>query len=225
MSRYRFAILVLFLTATIMTTPAAAQDAPKKEWAIVVHGGAGTLPADMPEEQVAEYRKGLREALDAGTAVLSGGGTSLDAVEAAVVRLEDNPLFNAGRGAVFNSEGGHELDASIMDGRTLDGGAVAGVSTVKNPIRLSRLVMSQTRHVLLVGAGAEQFATEMKADRVENDYFSTDDQRAKWERVRQREQQSRLERSESPKPGTTAPSAAWPSTNMATWRRALRPAG
>jgi beta-aspartyl-peptidase (threonine type) len=165
---------------------ARADDAtPKVKWAIVLHGGAGTVPKDAPAEEVAAYRTGLQRALEAGKKILESGGTSLDAVEQTIRVLEDDPLFNAGVGAVFNAEGGHELDASIMDGRTLDGGGVAGVTTVKNPISLARLVMERTGHVLLAGAGAEAFATEMDVPRVENAAFSTERRRAEWQRARQ----------------------------------------
>ncbi len=159
----------------------------RKKWAIVVHGGAGTVAQDASVETVQAWRNGLRAALEKGKSIVEAGGTSLDAVEATIRILEDNPLFNAGKGAVFNSTGGHELDSSIMDGRTLDGGAVAGVITVKNPIGLARRVMDKTRHVLLAGPGAEQFATEQKVDRVKNAYFSTERRRESWNRVRERE--------------------------------------
>lgn len=159
----------------------------RKKWAIVVHGGAGTVPEDAPAETVQAWRDGLKKALDRGKSIIEDGGTSLDAVAATIRLLEDNPLFNAGKGAVFNSAGEHELDASIMDGRTLDGGAVAGVVTVRNPINLARLVMEKTHHVLLAGPGAEQFATEQKVDRVPNAYFSTDYRRESWNRVREKE--------------------------------------
>jgi beta-aspartyl-peptidase (threonine type) len=150
----------------------------------VLHGGAGNVRQDAPAEQVAAYRDGLKRSLDAGKKILESGGTSLDAVEQSIRVLEDDPLFNAGVGAVFNAEGRHELDASVMDGRTLDGGGVAGVTTVKNPISLARLVMERTRHVLLAGEGAEAFATETGVPRVENAAFSTDLRRKEWERVR-----------------------------------------
>ena len=123
---------------------------------IAIHGGAGTLPrADMTPAQEAAYRAGLAAALDAGFAVLDGGGSSLDAVTTAVRILEDDPLFNAGRGAVLTHEATVELDASIMDGRGLAAGAIAGVAHVKNPIGLARAVMEHSAHVMLIGAGAE----------------------------------------------------------------------
>ena len=123
----------------------AGEGSQQKTWAIVVHGGAGTVSKDAAPETVQAWRDGLRVALEKGKSIVEAGGTSLDAVEATIRILEDNPLFNAGKGAVFNSAGGHELDSSIMDGSSLDGGAVAGVTTVKNPISLARRVMDETR--------------------------------------------------------------------------------
>ena len=143
--------------------------------ALAVHGGAGTiLKSRMTAELENEYRGGLRAALEAGWAILHGGGKSLDAAEAAVVALEDNPLFNAGRGAVFTHDGCNEMDASIMDGATHNAGAVAFVKNVKNPIRLARLVMERTEHILLAGDGANAFAREMKIEFAPDDYFFTD---------------------------------------------------
>lgn len=142
-------------------------------WAIALHGGAGTIPRDLPEEQRDRYLAALEAALDLGVQILEAGGTSLDAVENVIRVLEDDPLFNAGRGAVFNHEGRHELDASIMDGQQLACGAVAAVTTVKHPISLARAVMERTRHVLLSGAGADSFAEEIGLERVEQDYFYT----------------------------------------------------
>lgn len=151
-------------------------------WALVLHGGALDEVAQIPAERRAAMEKSLGDALQIGQKTLRDGGAALDAVEQVVRRLEDDPLFNAGKGAVYNAAGGHELDASIMDGRTKACGAVAGVKTVKNPIGLARRVMTQTRHVLLIGDGAEQFATEMKVDRVDNKYFDTDYQFAAWQK-------------------------------------------
>jgi len=125
-------------------------------FAIAIHGGAGTLPrAEMSSDAEGKYRAGLKEALDAGFELLQRGGSSLDAVTRAVVLLEDNPLFNAGKGAVFTLEGRNELDASIMDGSTLKAGAVAGVTRIRNPVELARAVMEKSEHVMLAGAGAD----------------------------------------------------------------------
>lgn len=139
----------------------AEQQVPRVEWGLVVHGGAGTIPEEetTPEREEV-YRAALTAALHAGHEMLRNGGASLDAVAAALVVLEDSPLFNAGKGAVFTADGVNSLDASIMDGATRRAGAVAGVTDVKNPIRLARLVMEKSAHVMLSGAGAEQFARE-----------------------------------------------------------------
>jgi beta-aspartyl-peptidase (threonine type) len=143
-------------------------------FAIAIHGGAGSLSrADMSAAQEAEYRDGLGAALDAAVAVLEARGASVDAVIAAVRVLEDNPLFNAGRGAVLTRDGMAELDASVMEGRTLRAGAVTGLRHVKNPIELARLVMEKSPHVMLVGAGAEEFARTRGVELVSNEYFRT----------------------------------------------------
>lgn len=153
-------------------------------YSIAIHGGAGTLPrALMTSSQESAYRAGLAAALDAGYAVLDLGGTSLDAVTAAVRMLEDDPLFNAGRGAVLTHEGTVELDASIMDGRTLAAGAVAGVRHVRNPVDLARAVMEHSPHVMLIGAGAEEFALARGIALVPNDHFLTDTRKAQLGRV------------------------------------------
>ncbi|MGZ0170553.1 MAG: cyanophycinase [Planctomycetales bacterium] len=175
-------------------TEKADKKPPRHKWAIAIHGGAGTVSSDASPEEVQAWRDGLRLALEKCRTIVKGGGTGLDAVEATIRMLEDNSMFNAGKGAVFNSAGAHELDASIMDGRTLDGGAVAGVTTVRNPIGLARLVMNRTRHVLLSGPGAEQFATEQNVDRVKNTYYSTERRRESWNRVREREAEKPVSR-------------------------------
>jgi beta-aspartyl-peptidase (threonine type) len=142
---------------------------------LAIHGGAGTiLKSAMTPELEAEYRGGLEAALNAGWAVLDRGGSALDAVEEAVGSLEDFPLFNAGRGSVFNHEGKNEMDAAIMDGTSLKAGAVAFVRNVKNPIKLARLVMEKTEHVLFAGDGAIQFAEEMGVELKDNTYFFTE---------------------------------------------------
>ena len=141
-------------------------DGGSLEWAIAIHGGAGTLGRDAPAVELAAHRFALAAALTEGRDRLARGEPSLVVCEAVVRMLEDDPHFNAGKGAVFNEQGEHELDASIMDGSTLRCGAVAGVRTVKNPIALARLVMEKTSHVLLMGDGAEQFATSMGVARV-----------------------------------------------------------
>jgi L-asparaginase / beta-aspartyl-peptidase len=143
--------------------------------AIAIHGGAGTiLRSQMTPDLEREYRHELGSALNAGWDILENGGSSLDAVEAAVVSLEDFPLFNAGRGSVFTSEGKNEMDAAIMDGTRLKAGSVAFVRNVKNPVRLARLVMEQTEHVLLAGDGANQFAAETGIETAPDEYFFTE---------------------------------------------------
>lgn len=158
----------------------AAQEPAEKKFAIVLHGGAGSTAERLTAEQKRQKEESLGKALDIGVKILREGGTSLDAVEQVIRFLEDDPLFNAGRGAVFNAEGQHELDASIMDGRTKACGAVAAVRTVKNPISLARLVMTRTRHVLLTADGAEKFAQEMGVERVDPKYFFTQYQYDQW---------------------------------------------
>jgi L-asparaginase / beta-aspartyl-peptidase len=152
---------------------------------LAIHGGAGTLPRDeMSAESEGNYRSGLSEALAAGYAVLQTGGSSLDAVTAAVVMLEDNPLFNAGRGAVFTLEGRNELDASIMDGSTLKAGAVCGLTQIKNPVQLARAVMLRSEHVMLAADGAEEFARSVGFEFVPQSYFYTDARWKQLERIR-----------------------------------------
>ena len=161
-----------------------APEAPRVEWALAVHGGAGTIARDMPAERRQAYVEALRAALRAGAEALGRGEAALDVCEQIVRSMEDDPLFNAGRGAVFNHEGEHELDAAIMDGRDLSAGAVGAVRTVRHPVTLARRVMEQTDHVLLVADGAEAFADATGVERVENSFFDTDRRREAWERER-----------------------------------------
>lgn len=148
---------------------------PKENFALVIHGGAGTiLKKNMTPEKEAAYRAKLEESLKAGYAVLNTGGSAMDAVEAAIHVMEDSPLFNAGKGAVFTNAGTNELDAAIMNGADLKAGAVAGVKTVKNPITAARKVMEETWHVLLAGEGADKFAAEQGLDIVDPKYFHTE---------------------------------------------------
>ncbi|MEZ6061680.1 MAG: isoaspartyl peptidase/L-asparaginase [Planctomycetaceae bacterium] len=160
-----------------MTTVNVAAQQKAPSYAIAIHGGAGSAPEN--DEDRSSREAGLEQALSAGELILKDGRSSLDAVEAVIRVMEDLPQFNAGRGAVFNAAGGHELDASIMDGRDRSCGAVAGVRTIRHPITLARHVMTDTRHVLLVTDGAESFADELgdAIERVSNEWFSTDQQR------------------------------------------------
>lgn len=180
MSRLRVMLGSLLMVASGALVHAA--DAPL--FGIAVHGGAGAISAsDMSLEQERLYRLGLATALDAGYAVLRNGGTSLDAVTAAVRILEDDPLFNAGRGAVLTDQGTAELDAAVMEGAALRAGSVAGVRHVKNPIDLARLVMEKSPHVMLVGSGAERFALAQGLTLVPNEYFRTGERQRQLERA------------------------------------------
>jgi isoaspartyl peptidase/L-asparaginase-like protein (Ntn-hydrolase superfamily) len=158
-----------------------------RRFVLAIHGGAGTLTRrELTSARERRYQDALRTALDAGYAVLTRGGPSLDAVTAAVVALEDCPLFNAGRGAVFNAKRQHELDAAVMDGASLDAGAVAGARRARNPVLLARAVMEHSPHVLLGGAGADAFARAHKLERVAPDYFSTPERLSALERAKER---------------------------------------
>jgi beta-aspartyl-peptidase (threonine type) len=154
---------------------AATAQQPAHHWAIVIHGGAGVIErASMSPETEAAYRASLNEAAQAGAKVLDRGGTSLDAIEAVIKIFEDDPLFNAGRGAVFTAEGKNELDAAIMDGSNLKAGAVAGVTRTHHPISLARAVMEKSPHVMLIGAGADTFAAQAGLEQVDPSYFFTE---------------------------------------------------
>ncbi|HEY2412673.1 MAG TPA: isoaspartyl peptidase/L-asparaginase [Pirellulaceae bacterium] len=178
--------LTCFIVGIAAMSVGAQEKAAAKKFAIALHGGAGQSPK---EDTAKAVEASLAKALDIGVGVLKGGGTSLDAVERVINYLEDDPLFNAGRGAVFNAAGQHELDASIMDGKTLGCGGVAAVRTVRHPISLARLVMEKTPHVLLATDGAEKFADEMgaKVERVENSWFSTEKRRQELERAQKKD--------------------------------------
>jgi beta-aspartyl-peptidase (threonine type) len=174
---------VLLMTSASPALPQVAQ--PQRDWKLVIHGGAGTIErGKMTSAKDAAIRAGLNGALEAGSRILESGGSALDAVEATVRILEDDPNFNAGRGAVFTYEGTHELDASIMDGSTRAAGAVADVITTKNPIRLARAVMEKSPHVFLAGEGADRFSREQGLEQVANDYFSTPDRRQQLEEMK-----------------------------------------
>jgi L-asparaginase / beta-aspartyl-peptidase len=153
----------------------AVPEIKRQEWAIVMHGGAGDMAQErMTPSMDSAYRESLKEALNTGKKILSEGGSSLDAVEASIRILENNPLFNAGKGAVFTHDGVNELDAAIMDGSTLAAGAVAGVRDIKNPITAARTVMTKSAHVLLTGVGASLFAKEQGLEIVPPSYFYTE---------------------------------------------------
>lgn len=160
-------------------------------FSLAVHGGAGTITRQtITPEVAAKYQAALERALQTGYQILAQGGSSVAAVEAVVRVFEDDPLFNAGKGAVFTHDGKNELDASIMDGKTGLAGAVAGVTTIKNPISAARAVMEKTRHVLLIGRGAEQFAAEQNLEIVDPSYFFT---QWRWDQLQRAKEKKRLE--------------------------------
>jgi beta-aspartyl-peptidase (threonine type) len=189
----RVAVQVVVLVAALLPLSVAAEER-NNMIAIAIHGGAGVIPREaLGADGGAVYKAGLAEALDAGYAVLDKGGSSLDAVTAAVRLLEDNPLFNAGKGAVLAHDGYAELDASIMDGSNLAAGAVTGLRHVKNPIDLARRVMENSPHVFLAGAGAEEFALSQGLTLVPNEYFVTPIRKQQLERVLQGQTRPRNE--------------------------------
>jgi len=156
------------------TEEALISEQPTSHPVIVVHGGAGWSHGTSDEKQHA-IKSGLKKALDTGFSILQSGGSSLDAVEAAIVILEDNPVFNAGRGSVYTAEEKQEMDASIMSGHDQDAGAVASVSRVKNPIKLARYIMEHTEHVMMAGSGAEKVAEQGGLELVDPSYFYSED--------------------------------------------------
>ncbi|HEY5613139.1 MAG TPA: isoaspartyl peptidase/L-asparaginase [Lysobacter sp.] len=187
----RFSLLLFALAAMNVhadgPTPPVAATTPRT--ALVIHGGAGFVPKEsLSPADVRGYHADLNRALDAGNAILAQGGSALDAVAAAVVVLEEAPRFNAGKGAVFNAVGGHELDAAIMEGHTRRAGAVAGVTTVRSPITLARAVMEHSPHVMLAGPGAEAFAdSRPEIQRVANTWFDTEPRRRALEKAQREE--------------------------------------
>tara|TARA_R110000868_G_scaffold38261_4_gene134078 strand:+ start:142 stop:1179 length:1038 start_codon:yes stop_codon:yes gene_type:complete len=162
------------------------------EFAIVIHGGAGTiLKKNMTPEKEAEYQLKLEEAIKVGYEILKNGGSSIDAVQNTINVMEDSPLFNAGKGAVFTNAGTNELDASIMDGKTLNAGASAGTKTIKNPINLARAIMDKSPHVMLYGDGAEEFAKEQGIQLVDPSYFYTENRFQSLQKVKNSEQKTK----------------------------------
>ncbi|MFC3713855.1 isoaspartyl peptidase/L-asparaginase family protein [Sphingoaurantiacus capsulatus] len=173
------------LLALALMSAASAQ--AKEGWTLVIHGGAGVLERGaMTPERDRETRAGLTRALEAGAAILDKGGSSLDAVEAAVKMLEDDPNFNAGRGAVFTYEGKNELDAAIMDGRDRKAGSVAGITHTRNPISLARKVMETSPHVFLAGDGANAFARDSGLEQVDPSYFRTEERFEQLQKLKSR---------------------------------------
>ncbi len=185
-------IFLAILIANIGALPAQQSNPEDTSYAIAIHGGAGTISRDkITEEQEKAYRDKLREALQTGYAILKTGGSSFDAVEATIKVMEDSPLFNSGKGAVFTADGTNELDAAIMDGKTLEAGAVTGVMHIKNPISLARLVLEKSPHVLMTGRGAEDFAVQNGVPMVSNYYFHTE---KRWESLKKAKQEQEAEK-------------------------------
>jgi beta-aspartyl-peptidase (threonine type) len=188
----RLLVLPAFALAATLTARAASAPPAKKPFGLVMHGGAGViLRKDLTPEVETQYLSKLAEARDAGYAILEKGGSALDAVVATITLLEDSPLFNAGRGAVFSAEGICELDASIMDGRTQAAGAVARITHIQNPIALARAVMEKSEHVLLTGDGAEKFAQQQGFNLVSNEFFRTDFRKKQLDKAKEREAKER----------------------------------
>jgi beta-aspartyl-peptidase (threonine type) len=183
---YLFLVLILF--------GCAPSPAPKQPtWALAIHGGAGTIIKEsMTPELEQQYQEKLGEALQAGSGILKNGGTSLDAVCAAINVMEDSPLFNAGKGAVFTAEGVNEMDASIMNGENLMAGAVAGVKHIKNPILAARAVMEKSLHVMLMGDGAEKFAEQQGIELVDSSYFFTENRWNSYLKAREKATQEKF---------------------------------
>jgi beta-aspartyl-peptidase (threonine type) len=177
MTRILSVYLAPLAALALLATPAAAQEPPR--WSFAIHGGAGVIERDsLTPEQDAAYRAALRRALDAGSAGLAGGGSSLDAIQAAIQLMEDDPLFNAGRGAVFTAAGRNELDSAIMNGADRTAGAVAGLTTTRHPIAAARAVMEKSPHVMLIGPGADSFAASVGLEQVDPSFFFT---QRRWE--------------------------------------------
>ncbi|MDG1433806.1 MAG: isoaspartyl peptidase/L-asparaginase [Saprospiraceae bacterium] len=165
------------------------------DFALVIHGGAGTiLKKNMTDEQEKAYREKLNEALSVGEKILKEGGSSMDAVTQTIMVMENSPLFNAGKGAVFTNEGINEMDASFMEGKTMNAGAVGGLTVIKNPILAARAVMEKSEHVLLTGNGAETFAKEQGIEVVDTKYFYTD---RRWKSLERAKKTEKVELSES----------------------------
>lgn len=192
-----FKISILFIISITTSCKTKIEPIPREQpYAIVIHGGAGTiLPENMSAKEKEQYYSTLEKAIKRGYFILENGGSSLVAVQKTINVLEDSPLFNAGKGAVFDNEGKNKMDASIMDGKTLNSGAVAGVSNIKNPINAARLVMDSTRHVLLSGKGAEIFAQQHGVKFESDEYFYTKNRHESLLRAQKRERDLSLQSS------------------------------
>jgi beta-aspartyl-peptidase (threonine type) len=190
---YNLRIKYIFNSLLLAFLLISSLSAQNKNYGMVIHGGAGSIiKSEIPPEIEKQFKEKLREALLAGKEILKNNGTSLDAVEAAVKIMEDSPLFNAGKGAVYNSKGKIELDASIMDGKILNAGAAAGVMHIKNPISLARMIMEKSGHVFLAGKGAEDFAESQGMNLVSEDYFYTESRWKSYQRAKEIERQDSI---------------------------------
>jgi L-asparaginase / beta-aspartyl-peptidase len=199
MFNIRYSKIILLLAILAFNLELRAQDdsfqPPDKRWTLVIHGGAGGSAKDkLPDSIQKEYIRKMTEVLKEASSILKKGGNSLDAVEKAIRMMEDSPLFNAGKGSVFTAEGKNEMDASVMDGKTMKAGAVAGVTTIKNPVTAARAVMEKSGHVMLVGTGAEKFAKEKGLEIVDPSYFYT---KKRWDELQKAKE---LEKSSSSDP-------------------------
>lgn len=194
-------ILPFAAALALIAAPAAAQDAPR--WSFAIHGGAGVIERDnLTAEQDAAYRAALKVALEAGGEVLARGGSSLDAIEAAIHTMEDNPLFNAGRGAVFTAAGRNELDSAIMNGADLTAGSVASITRTRHPISAARAVMERSPHVMLIGEGADTFAASVGLEQVDPSFFFTE---RRWQGLVRTLRQQNLPIPERPEGAPPAP--------------------
>lgn len=181
MKKLKLSLVLIFLLLINLA------DAQQTKYVLVIHGGAGNVtPERITPDKQALYQQKLTDALDAGEKILAGGGSSLDAVVASIQIMEESPLFNSGKGAVFNSEGKVELDASIMDGKTMKAGAVAGVTTIKSPVEAARRVMDSSAHVMMAGQGAEEFARIQGLELVDPSYFYTEESWQEYLKVKAR---------------------------------------
>lgn len=179
----KYALVLIIAVTTSLYIPVKAQESKDKKYVLVVHGGAGAIARDkIAPDQEKAYKAAITEALQAGYQDIKQGKTSLDAIVSAIETMENNPIFNAGKGAVFTNQGKNEMDASIMDGATRKAGAVAGVTTIKNPIKAARMVMDKSNHVMLAGKGAEEFAEQMGLEIVPASYFFTEH---RWKRIQE----------------------------------------
>jgi len=208
-----YVFLISILAVFAASSPVGCGQGDVGDVVLVIHGGAGTiLRENMTPEKETIYRNKLTEALESGMAVLKRGGSSLDAVEATIRVMEDSPLFNAGKGAVFTNQGRNEMDASIMDGSTLNAGAVASVVNIRNPISAARKVMTESKHVMLVGEGAGQFAVEQGLELADSAYFYTQE---RWDRLQQAKEKEAGQTDPDDKHGTVGAVALDRNGNLA----------